>query len=176
MSLYDVMGKLSEQAQGAVVGLWERWEAEDIAEAEFRTLAGAALTRYGAKGTALADAALAASLTALVGSMMVTTGALEDPTEGAAAAVDDTLGSEAFQRDPANAVAVMGSAFALASLQESFGRGMKDQGVELWVRAPNPGACDMCMDLADVYLPVTVEMFHHKGCGCIQKPVQMKGD
>lgn len=175
MSLHDVMGKLSEQAQDATLRLWERWEAEEITEAEFRALAGAALAQYGAKGSALADAALAASLTVMIGSVMVTTGELQDPSEGAAAAVDETLGSEAFQRDPANAVAVMGSAFALASMQESFGRGMKSQGVELWVREPNPGACEMCTDLADVYLPVTVEMFHHKGCVCIQKPVQMKG-
>lgn len=175
MSLHDVMGKLSEQAQGAVLGLWTRWEEGDVTEAQFRALATATLAQYGAKGAAVADLALAASLTTLTGSVMVTTGDMEDPAEGADVVLEETLESDGYQRDPANAVAVMGSAYALDKMQTAYSQGMQNQGVELWVRAPNPGACDMCMDLADVYLPVSVEMYHHKGCGCIPKPVQMKG-
>lgn len=174
MSLHDVMGRLSEQAQGAVLGLWERWEEGDVTEAQFRALATATLAKYGAKGAAVADVALAASLTTLIGAVMVTTGDMVDPSEGAAMEVEDTLDSVGFQTDPANALAVMGSAYALASMQDAYSRGMQEQGVELWVRAPNPGACDMCQDLADVYLPASVEMYHHKGCGCVPQPVQMK--
>lgn len=175
MSLHDVMGKLSEQAQGSVLGLWERWEAGDITEAQFRALAAASLARHGAKGAAVADAALAASLSVLVGSLTVGTGEMDDPAEGAAEAVEETLGSEAFSRDPSAAVAVMGSSFALAAVQDSYSKGMQSQGVSLWVRVPNPGACEMCQDLADAVMPVSVDMYHHKGCQCIQTPVEMKG-
>lgn len=175
MSLHDVMGRLSEQAQGAVLGLWERWEEGDVTEAQFRALATATLAKYGAKGAAVADVALAASLTTLIGAVMVTTGDMVDPSEGAAMEVEDTLDSVGFQADPANALAVMGSAYALASMQDAYSKGMQDQGVALWVRVPNPGACDMCQDLADAVMPVSVDMYHHKGCQCIQTPVEMKG-
>lgn len=174
MSLHDTMDKLSAQAQKAVLSLWERWSEGDITDDQFKALAAAALARYGAKGAAVADVALTASLTSLIGSVIVATGDLADPADGAMEAVNDTLDSEAFKRDPSGAVAVMGSAFALAAMQEAYSRGMRDQGVELWVRVPNAGACQMCQDLADAYMPASVDMYHHKGCGCIQKPVTMK--
>lgn len=175
MTLHDVMGTLSGQAQDAVVALWERWDAGDITEAQFKALAAAALARYGAKGAAVADAALSASLTKLIGSVMVATGDLLDPTEGAGRSVEETLGSEAFTRDPSAAIGTMGSAFALSSMQDAYSKGMQDRGVGLWVRVPNPGACDMCQDLADAVMPVSVDMYHHRGCQCIQTPVEMKG-
>lgn len=174
MSLHDTMDKLSAQAQEAVLKLFGRWSEGDITDAQFKALAAAALARYGAKGQAVADVALTASLTSLIGSVIVATGDMDDPTDGALAAVTDTLESEAFDRDPSAAVAVMGSAFALAAMQDAYSKGMQNQGVELWVRVPNPGACEMCQDLADAYLPASVDMYHHKGCGCIQQPVKMK--
>lgn len=174
MSLHDAMAKLTDQAQEAVLGLWARWEEGDITEDQFRALATAALARHGAKGAALADAALAAALTMLIGSVMVATGDMEDPSEGAAAAVEETLGSEAYRRDPSAAVAVMGSAFAAAAMQDTYSKGMRDQGVGFWVRVPNPGACEMCQDLADAVMPASVDMYHHRGCSCVQRPVEME--
>lgn len=174
MSIHDAIGKLKEQAQGATLGLWERWEAGDLTEAQFRALATTALVQQAARGTALADVALAASLTKLTRAIAVTTGEMEDPTEDATATVDETLASEPYSRDPAGAVGVMGAAFAAGAMQDAYSKGMRDQGVKFWTRVPDPGACDLCQDLADAVLPVSVDMYHHKGCGCVAQPVEME--
>lgn len=174
MTIHDAVGKLKDQAQEQTLGLWERWEAGDITEAQFRALATTALVQQAARGTALADVALAASLTKLTRAVAVTTGDTEDHTDAATEAVDDTLASDPYRKDPAGAVAVMGGSFAAGAMQDAYSKGMREQGVTFWTRVPNPGACELCVELSDTVLPASVDMYHHKGCGCVAQPVEMR--
>ena len=48
---------------------------------------------------------------------------------------------------------------------------MTARGVPGWTRVLNQGACVLCRDLAGPVLPGDAPMYHHKGCGCAQRPV-----
>ena len=48
---------------------------------------------------------------------------------------------------------------------------MRQQGIPAWTRVLNGDACELCQSLAGDVLPGDAEMYHHKGCGCTQRPV-----
>src|SRR5699024_9114402 len=112
--------------------------------------------RAGARSAALADLALATALRSAPVGLVPATG---DPEE----AVTETLTSVSYERDPEAAVAVLGSAFALEAYQSTYGAGMASRGVRYWRRVPNPGACEVCIDLSEGIVSTDVPMWHHKG-------------
>lgn len=169
----DTLAALASSTEATIVALWERWQAGEITEAEFVLLAAAALVRATARGTALADAALAAALSVQRAQAVPTLG-LDRPTgsgQTAERAVRDTLTSPAYALDAAAAVAVTARSEALAGAQDAYGRAMRGQGVRSWTRVLNSGACELCQDLAGAILPASARMYHHRGCGCTQRPV-----
>jgi hypothetical protein len=173
VSLTDTMANLGRATERQVVALHARYEAGDLDEARFVTLAVAVLVRAKARGVALADLALAAALTVLRRYPVATVG-LELPTgaqRNAQEAVRTTLASDPYRTDPAAAVAVLARSEVFATTQDAYADGMRRRGVGYWERVPNADACPVCQDLSEGVVAADVQMWRHKGCGCVQRPV-----
>jgi len=173
VSYTETLAAFASATETTVVALHARFETGQITEAQFVGLATAALIRAGAQGAALADLALAASLSVQRKHPVPTLGitAPADAPDAALTAVTATLASEPYRLDPVAAVAVLGRAEALAAAQDAYGAGMRAHRVSGWTRVLNGGACSLCADLAGPVLPASAEMYHHKGCGCTQQPI-----
>lgn len=69
------------------------------------------------------------------------------------------------------ALVVTGRAYTLGALQQGRQASLRGHEVRYWRRGVEPGACEICHDLADGILPMDQEPWFHKGCGCTQEPV-----
>jgi hypothetical protein len=168
------MATFAQQVEDSLVAVHNRLDAGELVLEEFIALATALLIRAKAKGVALADLGAAAELSALRGIAVPAVGLpLPDGVEAASArAVEDTVSSDAYKLNAVAAVAVLGRAEALTSVQGAYSEALRRQDVQGWTRVLNAGACELCQDLAGDVLPASVDMYHHKGCGCSQKPVE----
>ena len=56
--------------------------------------------------------------------------------------------------------------------QAAYGEAMRRRDVPGWRRRANPGACPGCRRFADLpgIVPVSVQMWRHDGCTCVQVP------
>jgi len=169
----ETLAAFASATETTVLALHGRYETGEITEAQFVALATAALIRAGAQGAALADLALAASLSVQRQLPVPTLGLTlpDDAPEAARAAVTDTLHGQSYRVDAVAAVAVLGRAEALASAQDAYAAGIRQHGVSGWTRVLNGGACELCQDLAGPVLPASADMYHHRGCGCTQQPI-----
>lgn len=172
------MAKFARQVEDSLVAVHNRLDAGEIVMEEFIALATMLLIRAKAKGISLADLAVAAELSALRGVAVPAAGlSVPDGVEMATArAVEDTVSSDQYKANAVAAVAVLGRSQALEAVQDSYGQALRQQDVQGWTRVLNAGACELCQDLADGVLPSSTPMYHHKGCGCSQKPVEMEQD
>lgn len=167
----DTMGTLAQEAADRLVTLWERWEAGEVDRKQFIALAVVLLSVSRARAAALADLGLAADLTRLRGTPVAPVG-LAAPVGTPLAAVEDTLAGPPYALAPAVAVAVLGRSETLAAVQDTYSEGLRVSNVYGWTRVLNSGACELCVGLAGEVLPASAQMFHHKGCGCSQRPVE----
>lgn len=172
MTYTDTLDALATSTEAVLTGLYARWEAAQITGAQFRILAVAALLRAGARGVGMADLALAAFLSVDGGRPVPALG-LALPASAPArytAAVALMLAGAVTPES----VAVLGRSETLATAQDAYADGMRQHGVGAWTRVLNAGACELCHDLAGDVLPVSADMYHHKGCGCTQRPITGK--
>lgn len=146
---------------------------EDTDPDVFGPLAATLLVAAVSRAVALADVALAAALSVLRGSPVAPVGLAVPGAAPAAlvAAVRDLLTGPQYAADPARAVRVLARAEVLAAAQDAYSDGLVRHRVPGWTRVTNLGACAMCRDLTGAVLPADVPMYHHKGCGCVQRPV-----
>lgn len=174
MTYTDTLAAFAAATETVIVALHDRYESGEIGEAQFVALATAVLIRAGAQGAALADLALAAVLTVQRQRPVPALGltAPEDTEQRARTAVTDTLTGHPYRADPRAAVAVLARAESLSAAQNAYAAGMPAHGVTAWTRVLNADACELCQELAGPVLPASAEMFHHKGCGCTQQPVE----
>lgn len=170
MTYTDTLAALAASTEESVVALYERFLAGELTEAEFVELATAALAVAEARGASLADVALATTLSVQRGTAVATVGLAATVTRSLARQVI----TEALldPGDVTEALRVNVRAETLAAAQDAYGEGMRQQGVDSWTRVLNSGACALCHDLAGDVLPAKAEMYHHKGCGCTQRPVE----
>lgn len=166
----DTLGAVAERVADQLTALHSRYEAGALTLGEFVDLALAFLDASRAQAVALADLALAAELSLLRDALVAPLG-IEPPAPLPATAVVETLDSEQYAADAAAAVGVLARAVTLAAAQEATHEGMRRHDVTHWTRDPNPGACEVCTDLANGIVPVGDAMWTHKGCGCAQRPV-----
>ncbi len=98
MSYTETLAAFASATETTVVALHARFETGQITEAQFVGLATAALIRAGAQGAALADLALAASLSVQRQRPVPTLGLTlpDDAPQSARTAVTDTLGGEPY--------------------------------------------------------------------------------
>ncbi len=120
------------------------------------------------RATALADVSLAAFLSAATGRAVPTLGIVPPEVDHRPelATIAATTGV-----DLADSYATHARATTLATAQDAYGQAMVAQRVPSWTRVLNSGACELCQDLAGAVLPGDAEMYHHRGCGCTQRPV-----
>lgn len=169
------MATFAQQVEEDLLAHHARLEAGEITTEEFILVATALLVRANARGVALADLAAAAELSALRGIAVPAIGlpvpeGIEEATTGA---VEETLTSASYVAGAAAAVAVLGRSQALSAVQVAYGTALQQQGADGWTRVLNTGACELCQDLAGDVLPTDTPMYHHKGCGCSQRPVEI---
>lgn len=175
MTYQDSLTKLSEDVHGRLKSVLERAMDGQLDDFEMRALMAAVVAVGRVEAASLADAALAAELTRLWRRFVPAIGLDDvDPQEDAENAVAEALEGDGWKRDAAAAVAVLGRSQVMETAQDTYQRGMREQGVEYWTRDVEPDACEMCQDLATGILPTSTQMIHHKGCGCTQRPFDPK--
>lgn len=172
MSYTETLALLAVSTETAVVDLHARFEAGEFTEEVFVALAVAALVQADARGTGLADLALATTLSAQQGQPVPTVGLAPTGNPGRLRTAVLAALSAAVA---AEALGVTARAETLASAQDAYARGMRAHEVAYWTRVLNGGACELCQDLAGDVLPASADMYHHKGCGCTQRPIK-KGE
>lgn len=168
MTYTETLDRLATATERQVVAAFESWQEGLIDLADFLAVADAYLNASENRATALADLALAAYLSAARGTAVPTLGLVPPETDhrpelatvAALTGVDLTAKIAATARD-----------IPLARAHAAYGEAMTRRGVPGWTRVLNGGACELCQDLAGDVLPGSVEMYHHKGCGCTQQPV-----
>lgn len=167
MTYTETLDRLATSIEEQVLAAYRSWQDDQITREEFLAVAVAFLAAAVNRGTALADAALAAYLSAATGTAVPALG-LTPPTGDHRADLEEAA---THPEDPEARTASTARAVTLAAAQDAYGRGMRERGVNAWTRVLNSGACELCQDLAGDVLPGTAEMYHHKGCGCTQRPI-----
>jgi len=168
MTYTETLDKLATTTAAQVLAAFESWQEGLIEYAHFLAVAAAYLSAAGNKGTALADTALAAYLSIETGRAVPTLGMVPPEVDHrpALATIAATTGV-----DLAEKFATHTRATTLATAQDAYGDAMTERGIPGWTRVLNGGACELCQDLAGDVLPGDAPMYHHKGCGCTQRPV-----
>ena len=164
----ETLDRLATATEKQVVAAFRSWDEGHITLADFLAVATAYLSAAGNKATALADVALAAFLTVETGNMVLVLGIIprEVDHRPTLATIAATTGV-----DLAEQYATHARATTLATAQDAYGQAMTARGIPAWTRVLNAGACELCQDLAGAVLPGDAPMYHHKGCGCTQRPV-----
>ncbi|WP_425799919.1 hypothetical protein [Gordonia sp. DT101] len=163
------MATLAASTDQRVQALYASYERGEIDEATFVELATAVLVQGESKAVSLSDLALAATLTAYTAAVVTPVGLL--PDRGAQPRAVEAIREALADPEPKVKLTINVRAVTLEAAQRNTGKAMKKQGVEKWTRKLNAGACKVCTDLAGEELPVTAEMWTHKGCACTQNPI-----
>ncbi len=168
MTYTETLHKLATDTEAQVLAAFRSWQEGLITQADFLAIAAAYLTAAGNQGTALADVALAAWLSVELGEAVPALGLLPRQVDHrpALATIAATTGVDLAEQYATHARAV-----TLATAQDAYGQAMTERSIPGWTRVLNGGACELCQDLAGDVLPGDAEMYHHKGCGCTQRPV-----
>jgi len=168
MTYTETLHKLATDTEAQVLAAFRSWQEGLITQADFYAVASAYLAAGGNRATALADLSLAAFLSAANGRAVPTLGIVPPEVDHrpALATIAATTGVDLAEKFATHARAV-----TLATAQDAYGDAMTARGIPGWTRVLNGGACELCQDLAGDVLPGHAEMYHHKGCGCTQRPV-----
>ena len=167
-SYTETMAALATSTETQVLAAFRSWQEGNITQADFYAVAAAYLSAAGNRGTALADVALAAWLSVELGEAVPVLGLLPRQVDHrpALATIAATTGVDLAAKFSTHARAT-----TLATAQDAYGQAMTERSIPGWTRVLNGGACPLCQDLAGDVLPGDAEMYHHKGCGCTQRPV-----
>jgi hypothetical protein len=163
----DLAERVAAHTEAAAVALWGRHEDGSLSLPEFITAATILVEAAREKAGALAAVALAARLSELTGNVV-------DPVAVgvSAAEVRTAVAVAAADAAPTQAIGVVVRDQTFSAGREVFAEGLKVQRVPGWRRAVNATACKVCRDLAgSTFIPMSVPIWHHKGCGCHQDPV-----
>ena len=174
MSVHDTVQRLSVEAQRAIGRLYDRYAAGESTYAEFRALAVARLTQDQVRAESVALLSVAAELSRLNQQVQPTPeGLLDDPEKYAGFEVTNAEHTQQYERDPATAYGIAAAAAVTGAYATASTRGMRSAGVDYFRRVAGPDACDICLDMSDIVLPVAnaESTWHHKGCQCTYQPV-----
>ncbi len=168
MTYTETLLKLATDTEAQVLAAFRSWQEGNITQADFLAVSSAFLAAGSNRATALADVALAAFLSAATGRAVPTLGIVPPEVDHRPelAAIAATTGV-----DLAEQYATHARATTLATAQDAYGQAMTERSIPGWTRVLNAGACELCQDLAGDVLPGDAPMYHHKGCGCTQRPV-----
>ena len=164
----EQVAALANSTNETVQALYVRYLAGEITEDMFVALATTALTVGDSKAAALADAGVVAALTVMTAKVVLPVGipAPKPPPNLLRQIIVDALSDD----EPKRALETGARGRTLETAQHAYKTGLKSQGVTHWERIPNAGACPACQNLAGRVMPITAEMWTHKGCSCTQSP------
>lgn len=169
MSYRDTLLRLAGTTETAVAGMYERLDSGDLGAVQFTELTTVTVARSNRRAVALADVALAATISVQLGRVIPPLG-LDPPDDtdrlrkaAAAIAVTGSLGTAAR----------LGRAEPLETAARAYSEGIRrSPHVTGWERQTSGNACPLCEEWATFgVLPDTTEMLTHKGCSCIPVPV-----
>ncbi len=168
MNYTETLDRLATATEEQVVAAFESWQDKLIDYADFLAVATAYLSAAGNRATALADTALAAFLTTATAAPVPVLGLLPPEVDHRPELATITAMTGVVVADK---LTVYARATTLATAQDAYSEGITRRGIPGWTRVLNGGACELCQDLAGPVLPGDVPIYHHKGCGCTQRPV-----
>lgn len=169
MTIHDAVQRLNERVRNELAKLWEQYDTGDIDYNDFTALATTVITREAQRARAIGDLSVASQLTQLRRQIAVPSGIGPDdniPAEAAASLREQTE-TDIYDQDPSTAMGIAGAAVVMAAMQKGIADSMRTNRVEYFTRTANPGACEICTDMAGEVLPSHVEMWHHRGCQCV---------
>lgn len=173
MSYAEVLDQLAGKTEADVIAVWEALAAGRIDMDEAVAAVVALVAPANATAAALADEAVAATLSVRLGGVFSPLG-LSPGDEGdrLTAGALTLLTAAASTPDPVGRVGRFGRAEPLGTAQSTFGDALdvRAEYVAGWRRGLSSGACELCRWLEkDGYVyPTGRKMHHHTGCQCQQ--------
>lgn len=175
MSYREAITALSGRAEDAALDLYARWEAGDLTDEQFEALLAALVARYNGRACAVADLALAATVSVALRRAVAPLGIAPPATDvkrlqRAARTLREAIPATP---DPAARVARLARSEPLTTAARAYSDGMaRSRHVEGWTRGLSPNACQLCRWWwrdGRVW-PKTHPMPTHKGCTCTPIP------
>lgn len=183
MALRDVLRRISAQAEGEILGLFDRWQGGGLSESEFVAAAAAVIARANRRAMTNADRAMAIQLSRLLGRDVPPT-PTDSIVEQAPRLRDGirTLLSDRPEIATTAALLVesqrrrmgrMARSEPLMRGQEAVQETLKRERVG-WRRAVGGDPCPLCEELDDGEVrPADVDMARHPNCSCVQEPARL---
>lgn len=176
--------RLAERTAAAIAVLWDRASSGAVSEVAFPALAAATVARANRTAVELADVGLVAEYLRQLREPVAPLGLAPDAAhvdvhrlrDELIAVLDDRPKvadtAENLRLSRRARLAAVGRAEPLVTFALSMRTAMLTRGVAGWTRVIGPGACPICVGLADgvVRAPGTF-MARHPGCSCVQQPV-----
>lgn len=171
MTYRDTLHRLGATTETAAVALYDRWEAGELTDTEFEALLAAVVAAANSRATALADLALAASVSVALRRPVAPLGLLPAPGDPdrlrtAARTLRAALGDTPA---PAARVARLARAEPLTTAANTYsGAVAASPHVTGWTRGLSANACQLCTWWArdGRVWPDDHPMPTHKGCSC----------
>lgn len=164
----DAVRRISAAAATQVNHLYAQYRAGQVSRDDFIATAVIWVGAARDQAAAVADVALAVTLTSILGREVAPVGVqAAEPTwlPDAFTKTLDMAGDAAYQVD----VIAKNEPLIAASVARSDA--MKSHKVG-WTRIAHAGACSACQHLANgKVLSWRTTMFHHVGCTCVQQPI-----
>lgn len=164
----ELVDEASAQSIDKLLGLWHQLTAGTITRQEFDVTAASILETTAARTAGLADLYLAQRVTEESGVDTYPLG-LPPPEQdhaGEVAAFTGTATAVGY------AIGVAARNTAREAGQYVMDVGLREHGVAGWRRLPAGTGCPVCADLAQAdFLPARIDMYRHRGCGCVKEPV-----
>jgi hypothetical protein len=175
--------RLADRTAAQVVALWGQVRDGSLTEDQFRVRAAAVIAVANAKGVSLADLGLTAEVIRHTGLATSPLGLQANEVQVDQARIADRL-SDILTNDPDGA----DDDEIDVSRQDRFGDlarsenfltvatatqdGMRQRGIERWVRVLSGTSCPLCTGWADgIARSVDSPMARHIGCDCLQQPI-----
>lgn len=173
MSYPTMLSKLADSTGEALAEWWAEVDAGRMSQADFEARAVDRLVVAGHLARNVAELMVVNMLTRLRGTPVTTIDLEAVDEEGAArASLAATMGLDRWEDDPTGALLVLGAFHVHEYARAATAESMRAHHVGYWRRVTNPGACPVCTDMAaDGALPASADMWSHRGCGCIQTPI-----
>lgn len=179
MSYHGTLNRLTEDVQAKVLAVFEAWQEGRLTEDQFVQLAAAYVAQGNVRAVALADLSLATELSVELGVAQPAIGvAAKDNISEVRSELSGlllTVAAGLVVERLSTFVSAQQARAAYEARQEALNG---HEVVVGWERRTNPGACELCQDWAkgNRTFSLSVEMLHHKGCRCTQKPITKRWD
>lgn len=175
MSYRDALVAVADQTEAGAEALYAAWKGGDLTDDQFEVLLAALIARANGRAAAIADLALAATITVALRRPVAPLGILPaaSDAERLPKATRTLRAALADTPDPPARVARLGRSEPLTTAARAYSDGMRTSPhVTGWTRGLSGNACELCQWWAadGRVWPDDHEMPTHKGCACTPIP------